>query len=234
MNLTKQIQLALILKGFKCGNPDGIMGALTENAIIEFKISVGLKARAYVGPITLKKLGIVRQSKTNDLIPWLNEMSKQMGLTEFDSALKKWLRSDGGTVGNPEDIAWCGDAMHTSIRNSMPNEIFTGRVKQNPYLAKNWLEFGNETKPLYGAIIILWRKSKRSMYGHIANVIGYDPVKKRYRIRGGNQSNMVCDTWVDAHRVRGHGFRVPKTFVGTLPPLPIMNSRGAVISTNEA
>lgn len=234
----EELQLALVRKGFDPGAIDGIMGKDTQDAIVDFKKSIGFKPRPYIGPLTLKKLGVTNLSDNNFQgtisIPWLNEMSKYMGYHEEDLSLKTWLKSDGSTVGDPDDIPWCGDALETCVKNTMPNEIFTGKVKKNPYLAANWLDFGNETTMLYGAIVVLWRGSPESWKGHIAIVIGYDPVRKRIRIRGGNQSDKVCDTWIAENRVRSHGFRVPKTFEGVLPPIPLMNSKGAIISTNEA
>jgi hypothetical protein len=84
----------------------------------------------------------------------------------------------------------------------------------------------------YGAMAVCWRGSKSGTSGHIATVVGYDARNKRVRIRGGNQSNMVSDAWIDESRVLG--YRRPKTYVGELPPVPLMNSNGEVISHNEA
>jgi len=238
---TLQIQEALKDRGFNPGRLDGIMGPKTEQAIVNFKVAHGLKARPYLGPITLARLfgttPVAADTKHRPKaleVPWINEMMKHYRMHEEDPALAAWLRSDGGTVGNPDDIPWCGDAVHTSIRNALPGETFNGRVKANPYLARNWVDFGVELKGLrYGAILSMWRKKPSSMYGHVAFAVGYDPKRKRIRILGGNQTDRVTKTWVSEKRLRQHGIRAPKTY-SDLPPIPIMNSAGQVISTNEA
>ena len=233
----RRIQTALKNKGFDPGAIDGLMGDNTEKAIIAFKVSQGLRARPYLGPITLERLlGAPASVSTGSglPVPWINEMMKHFGQHEEDPALAAWLKSDGGTVGNPDDIPWCGDAVHTSLRNSLPNEKFTGRVKANPYLARNWVDFGVELDELhYGAILSMWRGSPTSMYGHVAFAVGYDPKRRRIRILGGNQTDAVTKTWVHEKRLRKHGIRAPATY-SKLPPIPIMNSSGAIISHNEA
>ena len=48
----KAIQKALKAKGFYKGAIDGVRGRLTNRAIIDFKRSIGYRARSYVGPLT--------------------------------------------------------------------------------------------------------------------------------------------------------------------------------------
>ena len=48
----KKLQKALLHKGFNPGPIDGRWGAKTERAVIQFKKTVGLRARAYIGPLT--------------------------------------------------------------------------------------------------------------------------------------------------------------------------------------
>ena len=118
--------------------------------------------------------------------------------------------------------------METAIRLTLPNEPFPDALGINPYWARNWALLGEKSKLALGAIIVI----KRGSGGHIASAVGYDPRNKRIRIRGGNQSNQISDTWVKEDRVLA--IRKPSTWKHQLPPIPIMNSRGAVISTNEA
>ncbi|MBO6553241.1 MAG: peptidoglycan-binding protein [Roseitalea sp.] len=233
------IQEALADKGFYDGRVDGIYGPKTEAAIIAFKRSVGLRARPYFGPITQAKL-FDANAKANkapafpSLVPWLNEIGKYIGRHESAdySILSRWLRSDGAYLGDPRRFPWCGDAVQTAIKRTLPSEPFPGRVGQNPYLARNWLDFGEPEELRFGVVVVLWRGSRSGMSGHVCFAIGYDPKRRRIRVRGGNQSNRVSDTWVREDRVLG--YREPVTFGHELPPIPIMNSAGAVISTNEA
>lgn len=231
MTFIEQVQTALNAMGFNCGEVDGDMGPKTEKAIIAFKKSIGFRARPYLGPKTLAKLGI----KTKiGVIAWLNEMSKYMGIHEEEAQLKAWLEEVPEYHSDPDNIPWCASAMTVCIKKSMPNEPLTGRLAKNTSLALNWLDFGKECDLSYGAIVVMWRGKPTSWQGHLTIAIGYDPIRKKIRVRGGNQRDMVCDIWIDEYRVREHGYRVPITYKGMLPAIPIMNSAGAIISTNEA
>lgn len=255
-----QIQRALMLKGFDPGPIDGIMGPRTEKAIVRFKKAHGLRPRPYFNPDP-NKSATMKLLFNNDaiepvdssqpaLIPWVNELGRWLNTHESDRDLAEWLASDGSTVGDPDDIAWCGDAIQTCIKRTLPDEPFRGRVGENPFLAANWCDFGIGAGIftqrdldrgrdlsgilLYGSIASFWRGSPMSWKGHVAIVVGYDPRRKRIRIRGGNQSDRVTDTWIDQRRLRIGGLRSPITYDRPLPPVPIMNSKGAIVSTNEA
>ena len=238
----RQIQTALKNKGFPV-EIDGIMGPKTERAISDFKASHGLRQRPLIGPLTAGLLfgdtPPVRNRDDVDFPPWVNELGRYMHWHEItdNDKLKKWLKSDGATLGDPAKLPWCGDAMQTAIRLTLPNEPFPGPLGENPYWAKNWVHLGVEHKLALGVMVVLTRRGG----GHIATAVGYDPEKKRIRVRGGNQSDSINDTWVDEHRVlgkrgpmRAEGYRKPSTYDKDLPRIPIMNSDGEVISTNEA
>jgi uncharacterized protein (TIGR02594 family) len=233
---TRQLQIALADRGFNPGPIDGIMGPKTEAAVVAFKRSVGLLARPYVGPITAGKLFNLAALPTRPMaaVPWVNELGKYMGWHEVrnNAELRKWLKSDGRTLGDPKRFPWCGDAIETAIKLTCRNEPWRGRVAANPYLARNWLTFGEPCERRYGAIVVAWRGRRNGTSGHVCVLIGYDPKRKRLRVRGGNQANRISDTWLSEHRVLG--YRKPISYTKELPPVPIMNSRGAVVSTNEA
>ena len=58
----------------------------------------------------------------------------------------------------------------------------------------------------YGAVLVF----KRGKGGHVGFAVGYDPVRKRYRVRGGNQGDMIKDSWLDADRLLAS--RQPSTY----------------------
>lgn len=238
----RQIQIALSTNGFPVA-VDGVMGPETEGAISSFKASHGLRRRPLIGPLTAALLFGDRepQAITGDPLfpPWVNELGRHMHWHEItnNTELSKWLRSDGATLGDPSKLPWCGDAMQTAIRLTLPDEPFPGPLGENPYWARNWVHLGVQHKLALGVMVVL----KRGRGGHIGTAVGYDPNRARIRLRGGNQSNSINDTWVDESRVlglegpmRAEGYRKPSTYVGDLPRIPIMNSAGRVISTNEA
>lgn len=239
---TRQIQLALVSNGYPVAI-DGIMGPQTEKAISAFKASHGLRARPLIGPLTANFLfgDTTPKAEPGDPAnpPWVNELGRHMHWHEItdNAKLSAWLRSDGAALGDPSKLPWCGDAMQTAIRLTLPDEPFPGPLGENPYWARNWVHLGVETKLALGAMVVLTRRGG----GHIGTAVGYDPKLKRIRLRGGNQGNSINDTWVDEKRVlgkkvamRAEGYRKPITYKGDLPRIPIMNSDGQVISRNEA
>ena len=232
----RAIQMRLTELGFDPGPIDGIRGPMTDAAIVAFKASKGLRARAYVGPVTLSALfGGKPEDHADEVIsddpPWLNELAKHIGWHEVrdNAKLRAWLASDGHALGDPKKYPWCGDAMETAIKLTLPKEPFPGALGQNPYWARNWVLFGKHIEPCVGAVTPFERPGGG---GHIAALIGIDKAGTHYRVRGGNQTNAITDTWIEARRALDT--RWPVTYDGPRRRLPIMNSAGAIISTNEA
>ena len=230
----KEIQRALNKHGYKL-KVDGVMGSKTETAISDFKHKQGWMARPWIGPLTAEALELTavgKKVKRGDGVvpPWVTIMNKWMYTEEVkhNAELRKFLKSDGRALGDPAKLPWCGDWMETCVKLSLPDEPFPGKLGENPYWALNWQYLGGKSKLRYGAMLVI----KRPKGGHIAVAVGYDPKRKRIRMRGGNQSNMVKDSWIDEQRVRH--IRKPKTWKTKLTPIPIMNSKGAVLSRNEA
>lgn len=235
------LQKSLNKLGFNVGEVDGIVGPKTNAAIVEFKRSVGLRARPYVGPKTLEALAkavkrkvpkapqINQYSQVEE--PWMQEISKFMSLHEVrdNAELSRWLKSDGKTLGDPAKLPWCGDAAITALVKTLPRERLPKSLEANPYWARNFAKFGKSAgKGCYGAVLVF----SRGKGGHVGFAVGYDPVKNRYRVRGGNQGDMIKDSWIDGKRLLAA--RMPSSWKRKPRPLPIMNSRGAVISRNEA
>lgn len=226
------IQRALNAHGFRLAE-DGIMGPRTEAAISEFKRRNGWRARPWIGPLTAKALGLTaaepgeKPARGDAIMPvWITAMNKWMYKHEVkhNKELAEFLKSDGRTLGDPSKLPWCGDWMETIVKLTLPDEPFTGDLGENPYWARNWAKFGNKSKLAYGAMIVIGYKKG----GHICCAVGYDPKKKRIRIRGGNQSNMVKDSWISESKVIA--IRKPKTWQHPLPKIPIMSASGKVLS----
>lgn len=231
VGLVKEIQKALQEAGFNPGTVDGNLGAGTEEAIVNFKKAHGLAARPYLGPITLRLLFSQQPVPEIPELPWITEIARYMGLHEVtnNAELRRWLKSDGQTLGDPAALPWCGDAIETSIRLSLPDEwaVTDATLVRNPYWADNWRKFGQPSNEAYGAVATFSRPGGN----HVCFLMGVDNNLLRYRVRGGNQSNRVSDTWIDKSRLTS--IRRPTTWKTALPKLPEMNSLGQVVSTNE-
>lgn len=234
------LQRCLKSLGHYQGRIDGISGPKTSAAIVSFKRSEGLRPRAYVGPVTLSRLRLrADQGQPRYLVKstapeplWLVEIGKVMGLHEVrdNAELRRWLTSDGSTLGDPAVYPWCGDAAITALELVLPKEPLPDAIEENPYWARNFAHYGVECGKVYGAVSSF---SRPGGGGHVAFVVGYDPARNRYRIRGGNQSDSVRDSWIDGSRLLA--LRWPKSWPARYQrPLPEMDASGAILSTNEA
>ena len=210
----RSVQSRLKQIGIDPGPIDGIMGPMTESAIIAFKRKVGLRARPYVGPITWKKLH--NNPVTNEL-PWIAEARKVKDLHEIydNKELAEWLSSDHYALGDPAQLPWCGDFIETAIRLTLPQE----KIPENPYWALNWREFGIPCPPSYGCVASI----KRQGGGHVMFIVGQDA--GRYYALGGNQANRVSIVPVDKSRFVPQSFRWPSTYhVKPNSSMPHINS----------
>ncbi len=92
---------------------------------------------------------------------------------------------------------------HGSARGSL-----LGGLGANPYWARNCLLFGQDTKPVAGAVLIFASGSG----GHVSFAIGQDDT--HFFVLGGNQSDAVTIARIAKSRLLGA--RWPATF----PPRP--------------
>jgi uncharacterized protein (TIGR02594 family) len=160
-------------------------------------------------------------------LPWIIEGKKVFGLHEVrdNAKLSAWLRSDGKTLGDPKALPWCGDYTETAIKNSLPDEPFTGAIGKNPYWARNWLKFGKQVQPCYGAVIVF----SRGKGGHVGFVVGEDYTD--YYVLGGNQGNAVSIARISKDRFLGCTW--PLTYPNPNRPLLWMSSSSIPRTTNE-
>lgn len=234
---TLAVQRALIAQGYDlgAGKDDGIYGRDTIAAIKKFQKDKKLDVEypGTVGPKTLKALGLrvktAEEVADGSLAPWLDACISKKGLHEQTNyeELRKFLKSDGKTLGDPRANPWCGDLVETCLALTLPNEVLPG----NPYLAKNWANWGQLVVPTRGAIMSFWRQSPTSDLGHVAF---YDSeTADAYIVWGGNQDNKISKTTIAKNRLRRNGSRWPVTF-----PLPttgaIAGAATGPLSTNEA
>ena len=160
-------------------------------------------------------------------LPWITKGKEVFGLheTKDNDKLKKWLKSDGKTLGDPKALPWCGDYVETCIVTTLPKETLPGPLGKNPYWAKNWLLLGQPVKPCYGAIAIFDRDGG----GHVGFLVGEDATD--WYVLGGNQSNSVSITRIAKNRLVGT--RWPSTYKLETIALPKMSPKGIPKTTNE-
>ena len=96
----------------------------------------------------------------------------------------------------------------------------------NPYWARNCLLFGQDTKPVAGAVLIFASGSG----GHVSFAIGQDDT--HFFVLGGNQSDAVTIARIAKSRLLGA--RWPATVPPRLQRLPTMTPGDVPTSTNDA
>jgi len=160
-------------------------------------------------------------------LPWITEAKTALGRNESRDRtwLMEWLKRDGRSLGDPAKNPWCGDFVETCIRMGLPTEPLLGALGTNPYWARNWLLFGQETKPVPGAVLIF----ARGTGGHVGFAIGQDDTN--FFVLGGNQSDAVTIARIAKSRLLGA--RWPTIFPLRLQRLSTMKPGEFLTTTNE-
>ena len=230
----RNIQRALITKGFVPGEVDGVWGRRTIAAVRAFQESVGLRADGIVGPKTSAKLFPEAEVETinrEPLLPWFAEAQHLIGTKEVlgprnNPAILDWA-DDLDVHYSGDEVPWCGLFVAHCVGSTMPDEI----LPANPLGARQWERFGDPTEPRLGAVMVFWRESRTSGKGHVGFYTGEDATA--YRILGGNQSDKVCLTWVGKDRFVKARWPRSAASLGGGGAILVMN-RAEDLSTNEA
>jgi hypothetical protein len=107
----------------------------------------------------------------------------------------------------------------------LPDEPLLGALGTNPYWARNWLLFGQDVKPVTGAVLVFERGSG----GHVGCAVGQDD--SHFFVLGGNQSDAVTIARIAKSRLLGA--RWPATYPPRLQRLPTMKPGEFLATTNE-
>lgn len=221
----RRVQIRLHDLGYAPGPIDGLRGPRTDAAIVAFKKSIGLRARPYIGPLTMAALFVVPLIQKT-AVPWMGEAAKMRGLHEQRdlSQLRRWFDASVAWI-DPRDIAWCGAFVATCHRLADPDCT----LPDNPLGARNWQHWGKAVTPVFGATLVFWRGSKSGWKGHVGFYHGEDA--SHFHVLGGNQKNAVTVTRVAKSRLLSA--RWPTDAPVTTQPV-LLTSVGTPISTNEA
>lgn len=209
MEFIEWVQRRLIVHGFNPGIVDGVWGRKTLRATVAFQTSRGIPAEGVLNRATVQLLRdepgtSAQQAKEPkqdllDRFPWMGLALRKKGMHERrDNAdLRKFLKSDGKTLGDPARLPWCGDFVETCIAVTLPTAVLPG----NPYLARNWLKFGDTVDPCFGSVMVFWRGSRAGTKGHVG--FYYSEDNEKYHILGGNQSDSISVSSLRKDRLLG-------------------------------
>ena len=95
----------------------------------------------------------------------------------------------------------------------------------NPLSAREWLNFGENVKPAYGAVMVFSREGG----GHVGFYVSEDT--NYYHILGGNQSNQVNVIKISKSRFLGAVW--PKTYQSDYVHNRIVKTFDGKVSVNE-
>jgi len=126
-----------------------------------------------------------------------------------------------------ELTAWCG----LFVGYCLNKAGISKDLPENILGAKQWRNYGTEVKPsevAEGDILVFWRGSPKGPYGHVGFYAG--ETAKAYKVLGGNQGNKVGYSFISKERLLS--IRRPAGFKAG-PKLPILNTTGVKLSTNE-
>lgn len=219
---TSDIQLKLTELGFKPGEIDGVQGRNTIFAIRAFQQANALLPDGIVGINTAAKLFPSSFVSSPRLPPWFELAMAKKGLSEFKdhTELARFLKADSSTVGDPAQLPWCGDFVETCIALTLPTAV----LPTNPYLARNWMKFGEECGPMIGAVAVFWRTDKfHSTNGHVGFLAGLGEKVSSIYVLGGNQANKISVSPVSAERLLG--YRWPSNYPFGRPALKMKGGR---------
>jgi len=234
----REVQRKLAQYGYDPGPIDGVRGRRTINAVKQFQRDRGLENDGIVGPKTEAALfnvtgrGTLTVERSIDAVPWLTEARRLMGTREIvgrrhSSIIMGWARALG--IGYRDDeTPWCGLFVAHCIASQLPEEA----LPNNPLGARNWQNFGYKSEMVNGAVAVFWRGKRSGWAGHVGFVTGYDKARKRIRVLGGNQSNMVREDWLSEDRLLA--LRWPLTAMPSAGGVSAASGGNARLSTNEA
>jgi uncharacterized protein (TIGR02594 family) len=160
--------------------------------------------------------------------PWLTVATKLLGVKETpgpksNPTIIGWAKALGGWVASfykDDATPWCGLGVGFCMHEAGI------RPAAKTLSALGWLDWGQKlASPAYGCVIVFRRKGG----GHVGFYIGENATS--YKVRGFNQHDSVCDTWVAKDRCAG--YRWPFHY-----PVPqgarVITAETGSLSTNEA
>lgn len=115
---------------------------------------------------------------------------------DTNAIIQEFYKQSGHSEIKGDDTPWCSAFVGAVLAElAMPT---TGSL-----LARSWLDIGIPTdSPELGDLVILWRVSKESIFGHVGFYISED--KGMVYVLGGNQKNAVNITPFPKSQVLGY------------------------------
>lgn len=244
-DFVRRTQERLAAHGYDPGPVDGKRGNKTDAALVKFKKARGLRARPYIGPLTVTALEApARDPETTqdatangaDEPHWMPVARSYLGLREIpgprhESRIVSMWKAIGATWFNDDETPWCGAFVGAVLKESGFAILPAGDAPR----ARAWMTWGRKLiGPAVGAVVVFWRGSPDGASGHVGFVVGRDEAN-RLMVLGGNQSNAVTIDPFDRARVLAYRWPAGEPLPDAgLAHLPIVDSGGRPSSRDEA
>jgi uncharacterized protein (TIGR02594 family) len=236
----REVQILLSKLGYNPGPIDGIFGPRTSRAVINFKRAVGLRARDYVGAITLAALrkAVSSRAPVNPVIKegepkWLSRARMEIGVVEYPGAkhnprvLGYWELAK--LAFNSDETPWCAGFVGAMLED-------VGIKSTRSGMARSYMQWGQPlSDPIPGAIAVFWRGKRHGSSGHVGFVTGKDQ-RGNIMVLGGNQGDAVNVKPFSTIRVLGYRWPSAASMMpdsGRKPVLETVESEEPT-SSNEA
>lgn len=223
---------------------DGVWGDATDEAISAFKARNRWLDNPTIGRLTLAALFDEPKGKSPEIPDsspsgeprWLVEARRYLGEREIagsrhNPTIVAFWQEVGAGWFKDDETPWCGGFVGAVLKRAGISILSAGEAPR----ARAWERWGRGLDgPAVGAVVTFWRGSPTSGSGHVGFLVGKD-AQGRPMVLGGNQSDAVTIAPFDRSRVTS--WRWP--LGGALPvtgwdALPVVDSRGAASSANEA
>ncbi len=117
---------------------------------------------------------------------WFEIGQSQVGVTEYpgeqhNPMILKYHRAVLGGLKRDED-SWCSSFVSWCLEEA-------GLPSTDSATARSYLQYGVQTSPKVGAIVVFWRERRSSWKGHVGFFVYQD--EKNVYCLGGNQGNSV-------------------------------------------
>jgi uncharacterized protein (TIGR02594 family) len=113
-----------------------------------------------------------------------------------NAVIEQFYKDAGHAEIKGDDVPWCSAFVGAILHEC-------GLPISGSLLARSWLDIGTDTTtPQLGDLVIFWRVTKDSIFGHVGFYVSED--NGMIYVLGGNQKNQVCISPFSKTQVLGY------------------------------
>ena len=142
------------------------------------------------------------QEKIQDRNDWMDIARREIGQKEIrgrshNPRIIQYHKSTSLRA-STDEVPWCSSFVNWVVTRA-------GYKGTNSAAARSWLKWGHRISgPKPGCIVVFWRGKKDGWSGHVGFVTDVDLSRDKIRVLGGNQADMVKESWYSTDKVLGY------------------------------